>query len=81
MKQIDLIYRADGTKGAKDGGAIRMACKATCEKVDYGITGISSTIIGIDYLGRKFCDSCPADCIVEVIGGNPAVYQAEVTAW
>ncbi len=79
-KHIDLIYRADAQKGAEDGGAIRKACKATCDHINYSITGITAQLVGLDERGQKFVAGCPRDCIVEVIGGDPAIYQAEVIA-
>lgn len=75
---IDIIYRADGSKGAEDGGATRKACKALCERIDYNVSGISVKLIGLDARGIAFVAACPNDCIVEVIGGHPAIYQAEV---
>ena len=78
VKHIDLVYRADGQKGAKDGGAIREAYKATCKKVTYDVLGINATIEGLCAEGKAFAASCPDDCVVEIIGGDPAVYQAEV---
>jgi len=79
MKKIDLIYRATGEKGAIDGGGIRKAFKAYCESVSYSpFTGDSAEIVGIDEEGKNFIKNCPVDCIVEIIGGDPAIYQAEV---
>lgn len=80
-KQIDLIYRADGRKIAADGGAIRKARKAICDNIEYGVAGISARITGLDNIGREFCEAVPDDCIIEVIGGDPAIYQAEVIGW
>ena len=77
---IDLVCRADGNKGAADGGKIRAVCKADCDRVEYGPAGISATIYGVDDIGQQLINNCPPDCIVEVIGGRPEYYQAEVIA-
>lgn len=77
---IDLAYRADGRKGADDGGVIRQACKASCERIEYDVSCISARLIGLDALGCSFIAACPDDCIVEIIGGHPAIYQAEIIA-
>jgi hypothetical protein len=77
-KSIDLIYRANGCKGASDGGKIRNACKTVCEAIEYSVAGISAHLVGLDDEGKVFLKNCPADCTVEIIGGDPGIYQSEV---
>jgi len=80
-KRIDLVYRADGQKGAEDGGTIRKACKADCSEIVYSELGSSASIVGLSKTGKAFIEACPDDCLVEIIGGDPAHYQAAVVAW
>jgi len=80
-KHIELVYTADGRKGAPDGGAKRDICATDCREVSYSQMGITASIFGLSAEGKEFIEKCPADCIVEIIGGHPSYYQADVVAW